>query len=66
MPGKGGDTRAGRPVKGASDKKRREKVHRKRLAALGMPEDQIKKLDPSEVRNLIKAPMMLKKRLAKK
>ncbi len=64
MPGKGGDTRSGRPVKGASDRKRREKVQRLRLIGLGMAEDKVKKLNTSEVRQLIKAPAKLKKSLA--
>jgi hypothetical protein len=66
MPGKGGDTRSGRPVKGTSDRKRREKVQRLRLVAFGMAEEKVKKLNSSEVRQLIKAPAKLKKSLAKK
>jgi hypothetical protein len=65
MPGKGGDTRAGRPVKGTSDKKYREKVQRRRLVGLGMAEDKVKKLNASEVRQLVKAPAKVKKSLAK-
>ncbi len=65
MAGKGGDTRSGRPVKGESDKKRREKVQRKRLVGLGVAEDKVKKLNSSEVRQMLKAPVKLKKSLAK-
>jgi hypothetical protein len=65
MPGKGGDTRAGRPVKGSSDKKRREKVQRKRLVAMGMSEEKVRKLNSAEVRQHVKAPEKLKKNLAK-
>jgi hypothetical protein len=61
MPGKGGNTRAGRPVKGTSDKKRREKVQRQRLIGLGVSEDKVKKLNPAEVRQLLKRPAKLKK-----
>ena len=66
MPGKGGDTRLGRPVKGISDKKRREKVQRRRLVAMGVSEDKVKKLNSFEVRQMVKAPGKVKKDLAKK
>jgi len=46
MAGKGGLSRLFRPVKKVSDKKRRQKVQRKRLAALGVPEAKIKKMNP--------------------
>ena len=65
MAGKGSLSRLFRPVKGASDKKRREKVQRKRLIGLGMSEEKVKKLDASQVRQLIKAPKKLQKKLAK-
>ncbi|MEI6563829.1 MAG: hypothetical protein WCO42_05930 [bacterium] len=61
MAGKGGDSRAGRPVKGASDKKRREKVQRKRLIGLGVAADKVKKLNASAVRAMLKEPKKLKK-----
>jgi hypothetical protein len=61
MAGKGGDTRAGRPVKGPSDKKRREKVQRKRLIGLGVAADKVKKMDASAVRIMLKAPKKIKK-----
>lgn len=51
----------GRPIKGASDKKRREKVQRKRLIGLGVPESKVKKLDAAEVRQMLKRPAKLKK-----
>lgn len=65
MSGKGGDTRAGRPVKGASDKKYREKVQRRRLVALGMSEEKVMKLNALQVRELLKAPAKVKKAAAK-
>jgi len=61
MSGKGGDTRAGRPVKGTSDKKRREKVQRIRLIKLGVSEDKVKKMNPLEVRLMLKRPAKIKK-----
>jgi hypothetical protein len=61
MSGKGGDTRAGRPVKGTSDKKRREKVQRIRLIKLGVAEDKVKKMNPLEVRLMLKRPAKIKK-----
>jgi hypothetical protein len=65
MAGKGGLSRLFRPVKGMSDKKRREKVQRKRLIGLGMSEEKVKKLDAAQVRQLIKAPKKLQKKLAR-
>lgn len=53
-----------RPVKKVSDKKRRQKVQRKRLAALGVPEAKIKKMNPLQVREMLKRPAKLKKKLA--
>ena len=61
MSGKGVDTRMGRPVKGASDKKRREKVQALRLIGLGVPEATVKKMNPTEVRTMLKRPAKLKK-----
>jgi hypothetical protein len=61
MSGKGGDTRAGRPVKGASDRKRRQKVQRNRLIKLGVTEDKVKKMNPLEVREMLKKPAKIKK-----
>lgn len=55
----------GRPVKKAGDKRRREKVQRKRLIALGVDAAAVKKLDSSEVRQMVKAPSKLKKKLNK-
>lgn len=61
MAGKGGDSRAQRPVKGASDKKRREKVQRKRLIGLGVAADKVKKMDATDVRTMLKEPKKIKK-----
>jgi hypothetical protein len=61
MAGKGGDSRAGRPVKGTSDKKRREKVQRKRLIGLGVDAGKVKKMDAAEVRTMLKEPKKIKK-----
>ncbi|MEI8350700.1 MAG: hypothetical protein WCG36_00160 [bacterium] len=61
MPGKGSLTREGRPVKGASDKKRREKVQRARLIKLGVSEAKVKTLNALEVRMMLKRPAKLKK-----
>ena len=54
-------SRDNRPVKGASDKKRREKVQRNRLIALGVAEDKVMKMNTLEVRMLLKRPAKLKK-----
>jgi hypothetical protein len=66
MPGKGGLTRLFRPIKKDSDKKRREKVQRKRLVALGMSEEQVNALNAFQVRQVLKRPAKVKKSLAKK
>ena len=54
-----------RPKKQASDKRRRQKVHRKRLAALGMSEDAVRKLNPKQVREKLKRPVRTKALLAR-
>lgn len=64
MAGKGKLSRLFRPVKKVSDKKRRQKAQRKRLAALGVPEAQLKKMNPLQVRTLLKRPAKVKKALA--
>lgn len=61
MGGKGSLSRDNRPVKGASDKKRREKVQRNRLIALGVAEDKVMKMNTLEVRMMLKRPAKLKK-----
>ena len=61
MGGKGSLSRENRPVKGLSDKKRREKVQRTRLIGLGVAEDKVLKMNTSEVREMLKRPAKLKK-----
>ena len=62
MAGKGGLSRLMRPVKKMSDKRRRQKVQRRRLVALGVPEEKVKKMDPVVVRTLLKRPAKLLKK----
>lgn len=62
MSGKGVNTRMGRPVKGASDKKRREKVQRNRLIGLGVSEEKVMKMNSVEVRQMLKRPAKLIKK----
>lgn len=64
MAGKGKMSRLMRPVKKTGDRKRRQKVQRRRLVALGVPEEKVKKLNPLQVRMLLKRPAKLKKALA--
>lgn len=52
----------GRPVKGTSDKKRREKVQRNRLIGLGVPEEKVKTMNAAEIRQMLKRPAKLKKK----
>ena len=61
MGGKGSLSRDNRPVKGTSDKKRREKVQRLRLIKLGVPEATVKTMNPLQVRMMLKRPAKIKK-----
>lgn len=61
MAGKGINVRMKRPIKKASDKRRREKVQRKRLVGLGVDAETVKKLNPSQIRQMLKAPKKIKK-----
>ena len=45
-----------RPRKSETVKRRRQKIHRDRLIALGVPEEKVLKMDPTEVRTLLKRP----------
>lgn len=53
-----------RPKKKKADKLRRQKIQRKRLVGLGMPESVVAGLPPVVVRTLLKRPLKLKKKLA--
>ena len=44
------------------EKKRRIKIHRKRLLALGVPEKIVRKLNAKEVRQMLVRPLATKKR----
>lgn len=50
-----------RPKKNTGDRKRREGVHRKRLMALGVAEEIVKKMNPKQVRDLLKRPAKVRK-----
>lgn len=52
-----------RPRKTARDRRRRQSVQRKRLIALGMPEERVEKLNALEVRQLLKRPAVVAKLL---
>jgi len=54
------DKNLNRPKKNATDRRRREKVHRQRLVALGVSEAKVKKLDASAVRQMLKWPAKIK------
>jgi len=45
-----------RPIKGDKERRRRQKVHVKRLVAFGMKAEDIDKLNPRQVSDLLKAP----------
>lgn len=61
MAGKGSKSRDNRPVKGTSDKKRREKVQRNRLIKLGVAEEKVSKMNALQVREMLKRPAKIKK-----
>lgn len=54
-----------RPKKSGLARRRREKVHRKRLMALGMSEKEVAQLDTKELRQLLRAPARTAKMIEK-
>lgn len=60
MASKIGEKRLDRPVKKVSDRRRREKVQRRRLIALGMAEADVAKLGTEQVRLLVLRPAKIK------
>lgn len=48
-----------RPKKGASERARRIETHRKRLVALGISEEQLRTMNPDEMRELLRRPKLL-------
>lgn len=56
-------THAGKKLR---EKKRRIKIHAKRLLALGVPEKVIRKLNAKEMRQMLTRPLVTKKRWAAK
>ncbi len=55
-----------RPRKSEAARRRRNKLHRKRLVALGVPEDKVAKLNTQEMRTLLRRPVKTTKQFAKK
>jgi len=53
-----------RPRKSGTERRRREQTHRRRLAALGVPADQLRKLDAVQLRALLKEKAKGRKRAA--
>lgn len=47
--------------KNPGDRRRRQKVQRRRLVALGVSEDAVAKMNPKQVRTLLKRPAKIKK-----
>ena len=54
-----------RPTKGGHAKRQRQRQHRERLVALGMDEAKVARLDPKQVRDLLKRPEQTRAMLAK-
>ncbi len=55
-----------RKRKNAADKRRRVKVQKKRALALGLPEEKAAKMNPKQIRALLRHPKKTAARLAKK
>lgn len=55
-----------RPRKGASEKLRRLKVQKNRLVKMGMSAESVARLDFDQVRELLRLPAVLKKKLSAK
>ena len=53
-----------RPIKSARERKRRRKVHIKRLVGLGVTEESAQKMNSKEIRTLLKRPMQTAKKMA--
>ncbi len=53
-----------RPIKSARERKRRRKVHIKRLVGLGLAEESAEKMSSKEIRTLLKRPMQTAKEMA--
>lgn len=58
------DQELGCRAKSPLEKRRRERVQKKRLIALGMPEEDVNKLNSKEVREALKRPALIRKRFA--
>ena len=54
-----------RPRKKLRERKRRVKVHKKRLLALGVPEETLRTATVGDLRELLRRPEELKKQVAK-
>lgn len=55
-----------RPRKSEAARRRRNKLHRKRLVALGVPAAKVEKLNTQEMRTLLRRPVKTAKAHAKK
>ncbi len=55
-----------RPKKSPIDRRQREKVQRRRLVHLGMPEEEVARMDTKTVRDYIKRPAKTVKMLEKR
>ena len=55
-----------RPTKSPSAKAKRQKIHRKRLIALGMDEATVAAMNPREVRTMLKHPAKVAKEFGAK
>jgi hypothetical protein len=55
-----------RPRKGDADKRHRQKVQRRRLVAMGVPEEKAQRLDSQEIRAMLRHPVKTAKAHAAK
>ena len=55
-----------RPKKSSAERARRQKVQKKRLVALGVSQETADRLQPLEIRNLLKRPLRVSRTLKQK
>ena len=55
-----------RPKKSETARARRSRVQRRRLVALGVPDEKVKRMDVKDVRLMLKRPVRVKKQYAAK
>jgi hypothetical protein len=65
MAGKGSNTRDARLRKSGTERKRREKVHRRRLIALGVSEEKVRRMTTERLRQALQKLTVREQRVLK-